>query len=86
MPSRILASGLGQTLAFAASKKGVDLEVTNVLAKFLTRPANMDSLGLLKQVMEGSVGAYRQMTREAVYYAEGLKRYAVALIDAQERA
>lgn len=79
LPSRILASGLGQTLAFAASKGGKEVAGTDCLARFLLGD-NADTKRLLEVVMAGSASEYRAHTREALAYSEWLKRYAAALI------
>ena len=80
LPSRILASGLGQTLAFYASKGGIHEYIGDDLAGFLTRGRTSKSLEFLDQIMEGTTAEYRQMTHQALAYAEWLKRYSKALI------
>lgn len=84
LPSRILASGLGQTLAFYASKagadgKGVEADIGNELARFLAgKPKLLDLLDEIVQRYD--LPEYRRKTREALAYAEWLKRYAAALL------
>ena len=82
LPSRILASGLGQTLAFYASKgKGsIHKDIGDDLAKYLTEGKIRDIVDFLNQIMKGTTAEYRQMTRQALAYAEWLKRYSKALI------
>jgi CRISPR-associated protein Cmr5 len=80
LPSRILASGLGQTLAFCASKGNVHDVIGRQLAEFLTRGSATTTVGLLDAIMKGDAGQYRRWTRDALAYAEWLKRYAAALI------
>jgi len=84
LPSRILASGLGQTLAFYASKagadgEGVEADIGNELARFLAgKPKLLDLLDEIVQRYD--LAEYRRKTREALAYAEWLKRYAAALL------
>jgi CRISPR type III-B/RAMP module-associated protein Cmr5 len=87
LPSRILASGLGQTLAFYASKgnEGVHGKIGSQLAAFLTAGQARTTVELLDRVM-ADAGGYRQRTREALAYAEWLKRYAAALIKEMPKA
>jgi CRISPR-associated protein Cmr5 len=79
-PARILASGLGQTLAFYAAKGGIHKDIGDDLARFLTKDKAGDTVAFLDQVMKDSTASYRQMTRQALAYAEWLKRYSKALI------
>lgn len=51
------------------------------LAKFLTQGKETTTVGLLNEIMAGDAGQYRRRTREALAYAEWLKRYAAALIE-----
>jgi CRISPR-associated protein Cmr5 len=82
LPSRIQASGLGQTLAFYASQnRGVEADVGAALARFLLRQEGSRVLDLLQDLVEGDLAHYRRRTREALAYAEWLKRYAAALIE-----
>lgn len=88
LPSRIAASGLGQTLAFYAAKagpesKGVEADIGAELARVLMRrPGPVPRLvDLLDDIMSGDLAHYRRRTREALAYAEWLKRYAAALIE-----
>jgi CRISPR-associated protein Cmr5 len=90
LPSRILASGLGQTLAFYASKAGTKSPETSGdihaiiggdVARFLTQGKKTTTVELLNEIMAGDTGHYRRRTREALAYAEWLKRYAAALIE-----
>ncbi|HWP34532.1 MAG TPA: type III-B CRISPR module-associated protein Cmr5 [Thermodesulfobacteriota bacterium] len=85
LPARILASGLGQTLAFYASKggvenRGVEADVGAELARFLIKkPRCIDLLEhLTRENLD--LAEYRRLTREALAYAEWLKRYAAALL------
>jgi CRISPR-associated protein Cmr5 len=82
LPSRILASGLGQTLAFYAAK-GTDAHkeaIGSQLARFLLE-RGQNTLDLLNHVVEmKEAGEYRRITREALAYSEWLKRYSAALI------
>jgi CRISPR-associated protein Cmr5 len=84
LPSRILAGGLGQTLAFYASKagtegKGVEADIGNELARFLSGKPKL--LELLDEIVQRyDLAEYRRKTREALAYAEWLKRYAAALL------
>jgi CRISPR-associated protein Cmr5 len=88
LPSRILASGLGQTLAFYASKagadgEGVEADIGNELARFLARRPKL--LDLLDEIVQRyDLAEYRRKTREALAYAEWLKRYAAALLPKSE--
>lgn len=90
LPSRILVSGLGQTLAFYASKagfesKGVEADIGNELARFLAgKPKLLDLLDEIVQRYD--VAEYRRRTREALAYAEWLKRYAAALLPKPEES
>lgn len=89
LPSRILAAGLGQTLAFYAAKggpdgDGVEADIGGELAKMLIgKPRCVD---LLDHLMRCDAAEYRRLTREALAYAEWLKRYAAALIPKPEAA
>lgn len=87
LPARILASGLGQTLAFYASKRGegAGAIVGAQLARFLTGDEKATPVTLLKRIMSGGAAGYRRETREALAYAEWLKRYAAALIEKPEK-
>jgi CRISPR type III-B/RAMP module-associated protein Cmr5 len=87
LPARILASGLGQTLAFYASKRGEKVyeAVGSQLAETLTGGSIKDTVGFLNRIMNGSPADYRRDTRSALAYAEWLKRYAAALIDKPEK-
>jgi CRISPR-associated protein Cmr5 len=78
LPSRIQASGLGQTLAFFASKGGAHAQVGDVLGEFLG--PGKKTIDYLEQIMNGDAAAYRRATREALAYAEWLKRYGKALL------
>jgi CRISPR-associated protein Cmr5 len=83
LPSMILTSGLGQTLAFYASKGGIHEEIGGQLAVFLTQnhaQKASKTVDLLNLLMTGSAAHYRKITREALAYAEWLKRYSKALI------
>jgi CRISPR-associated protein Cmr5 len=90
LPSRILASGLGQTLAFYASKAGADgkveTDIGNELARFLAgEPKQL--LDLLDDIVQRyDLAEYRRKTREALAYAEWLKRYAAALLPKREES
>lgn len=79
LPSRILSVGLGQTLAFYASKGGIHDEIGGYLAQFLIGKSN--TLDLLNDIMNGNASQYRAYTREALAFAEWLKRYGSALIE-----
>ncbi len=87
LPSRILVSGLGQTLAFYASKTGptdsnsAEAAIGGELARFLTGGRLTTTVKLLNEVTAAEAVAYRRQTREALAYAEWLKRYAAALIE-----
>jgi CRISPR-associated protein Cmr5 len=86
LPSRIQASGLGQTLAFYASKagpknEGIHAAVGGELARFLLKREGVTVLHLLQDIVDGDLARYRRRTREALAYAEWLKRYAAALIE-----
>jgi len=91
LPSRILVSGLGQTLAFYASKAGPtdsntpQAAIGDELARFLTGGRLTTTVKLLNEVIAAETAAeamaYRRQTREALAYAEWLKRYAAALIE-----
>ena len=87
LPSRILVSGLGQTLAFYASKAGpgdsdkIHAAIGDEMARFLTEGKQATTVGLLNEIVEGDAGSYRRHTRAALAYAEWLKRYAAALIE-----
>jgi CRISPR type III-B/RAMP module-associated protein Cmr5 len=80
LPSRILASGLGQTLAFYASKGHIHKDIGDDLAKYLTGDKTRDTVEFLNQIMMGTSAEYGQMTRQALAYAEWLKRYSKAMI------
>ncbi len=82
LPSRIQACGLGQTLAFFASNRGRPPElVGDVLGEFLGGKKTID---YLEEIMKGDAAAYRRATREALAYAEWLKRYGKALLRESE--
>lgn len=81
LPSRILVSGLGQTLAFYASKGGVHKSIGNQLAHFLSDGKYTDTILFLNQIMGMKASDYRQATRQALAYGEWLKRYSKALIE-----
>jgi len=90
LPSRILASGLGQTLAFYASKTGskspetsgdIHAIIGGEVARFLTQGKVTTTVGLLNEIMAGDTGHYCRRTREALAFAEWLTRYAAALIE-----
>jgi CRISPR type III-B/RAMP module-associated protein Cmr5 len=91
LPSRILVSGLGQTLAFYASKSGpgdssgIHSAIGHELARFLTGGKQVKTVGLLNDIIAGDASSYRRHTREALAYAEWLKRYAAALIPKPEK-
>ena len=81
LPSRILASGLGQTLAFyaAKTKDAEKKEIGEQLSRFLVN--GKGTLDLLDHIVKmQDAGSYRRLTREALAYAEWLKRYSAALI------
>lgn len=81
LPSRILASGLGQTLAFYAARQSqAQRAIGRQLAHFLMRKPGetRDLLDYIVKIEEA--GEYRRLTREALAYAEWLKRYSAALI------
>lgn len=80
LPSRILASGLGQTLAFyAARATEAQKAIGGQLARFLGKgQKTLDLLGSIVSMKDA--GEYRRLTREALAYAEWLKRYSAALI------
>lgn len=81
LPSRLLSCGLGQTLAFAVAKEGVPKMAGDDLAAFLAREPQKNAQGLLDEIINsGSAADYRRLSREALAYAEWLKRYAAALI------
>jgi CRISPR-associated protein Cmr5 len=89
LPSRILASGLGQTLAFYAAKAGpnnagVEADVGGELARFLI--GKLRTVDLLNHVVNQDLSEYRRLTREVLAYAEWLKRYAAALIPKPEKS
>jgi CRISPR type III-B/RAMP module-associated protein Cmr5 len=80
LPSRIQACGLGQTLAFYASKGEGKLHdrIGCSVAGFVSKtPRTID---YLEGLMKGDAASYRHQTREALAFAEWLKRYAKALI------
>lgn len=88
LPARIQASGLGQTLAFYASKKGHHEAIGNELVKAMPdHPAYKANtiLELLDRITGTGkdtgmdAGTYRRATREAVALSEWMKRYATAL-------
>lgn len=81
LPARIQSSGLGQTLAFYASKGANSMHghIGGTLALTLASPAD-STLALLDAVVAGDVHKYRRLTREALAFAEWLKRYAKAMI------
>ncbi len=86
LPSRIQASGLGQTLAFYASKagpedRGVEAAVGAALARFLLGRKEARVVDLLQDLVDRDLPHYRRRTREALAYAEWLKRYGAALIE-----
>jgi CRISPR-associated protein Cmr5 len=85
LPSLILTSGLGQTLAFYCSKKDFHSEIADQLTRHLTNDKCKSAKDFLKQIMEGSAKEYRLMTREALAYAEWLKRYSKALIQDSDK-
>jgi CRISPR type III-B/RAMP module-associated protein Cmr5 len=78
LPARILASGLGQTLAFYASKGKMHDQVGSYLARFLAKKTTTQEF--LDEIVKGPASDYRHRTREALAYAEWLKRYSKALI------
>jgi CRISPR-associated protein Cmr5 len=77
LPSRIQASGLGQTLAFYASKGNVHKQIGDALGEFL---GGKKTVEYLEHLMSGDASAYRRATREALAFAEWLKRYGKALL------
>jgi CRISPR-associated protein Cmr5 len=83
LPSRIQACGLGQTLAFYASKKGIHQKIGDRLARFVSGDEKKSMLTFLEDIMSASSDSatYRRRTREALAYAEWLKRYTKALIE-----
>jgi CRISPR type III-B/RAMP module-associated protein Cmr5 len=84
LPSRILTSGLGQTLAFYASKGGVLKKIGDQIAEFLSAGEKKNVIEYLDYIMQHCTAwEYRQMTRQALSYAEWLKRYAKALVEAK---
>jgi CRISPR-associated protein Cmr5 len=90
LPARIAASGLGQTLAFYAAKggpknQGVEADVGAELAGFLLK-REAKVLDLLDDLMKNDLPHYRRRTREALAYAEWLKRYTAALIEKPQTA
>ncbi len=78
VPSRIQASGLGQTLAFYLKKKE-HRKIADALV-FGLPGAGPNALEYLVRLMgDGtSAGQYRVMTRRALAYASWLKRFADA--------
>lgn len=86
LPARILASGLGQTLAFYASRGSeVHRAVGKQVASFLEGREGVTAVEFLTTIMRADVASYRRHTREALAYAEWLKRYSAALIDKPDR-
>jgi len=82
LPSRILTSGLGQTLAFYAAKGGVLKMIGDQIAAFLSPGKKVNVIQYLDYIMQHCTASeYRQMTRHALAYAEWLKRYSKAIIE-----
>lgn len=83
LPVRIQTCGLGQTLAFYASKGSKDIRASigNELASALTGGKKEETIGLLELLFALDAASYRAFTREALARAEWMKRYARALIE-----
>ena len=84
LPARIQSCGLGQTLAFYASKKGYYAQIGSQIARVVSSKSK-DTLSLLNEItgeMDGA--AYRRATREALALSEWMKRYGVAMDPAKE--
>ena len=77
LPARIQSCGLGQTLAFYASKGGHHAKIGAQLALGVS-PTAKDTLTFLNEIMQGDAASYRRATREALALAEWMKRYGAA--------
>lgn len=78
LPARLLASGLGQSLAYLYSKRerrtgAIYRDISRRIVAVLGRGDPDDAMGL---VVSSSAAEYRRLGREIVASAEWLKRFA----------
>jgi len=86
LPAMIQQCGLGQTMAFLASKaKDQHAMALGDLEEWLRRDYAKGEDGVLKALMDGDSRAYRMATSEALAYLQWLKRFAEAAIERPER-
>ncbi|CAI4031137.1 CRISPR type III-B/RAMP module-associated protein Cmr5 [Nitrospira tepida] len=87
LPAMIQQCGLGQTMAFLASKgKGHHAMALADLEEWLERfDYAKGKDGVLKALMDGDSRGYRMATTEALAYLQWLKRFAEAAIEKPER-
>lgn len=87
LPAMIQQCGLGQTMAFLASK-GKDHHAMALadLEEWLKRfDYARGKDGVLKALMDGDSASYRRVTTEVLAYLQWLKRFAEAAIERPDR-
>lgn len=92
LPAMVQQCGLGQTMAFLASKRGGEhgmalLDLESWLGQWLARqfPLVRADKGVLAALMDGDGRQYRMATAEALAYLGWLKRFAEAAIGKPEK-
>ncbi len=87
LPAMIQQCGLGQTMAFLASKgKGHHALALADVEEWLKRfDFARGAQGVLKALMDGDSRGYRMATVEALAYLQWLKRFAEAAIEKPAR-
>ena len=88
LPAMIQQCGLGQTMAFLASKgkSGHHAMALHDVEKWLERfDYAKGKDGVLKALMDGDSRSYRMATSEALAYLQWLKRFAEAAIERPKR-
>jgi CRISPR-associated protein Cmr5 len=87
LPAMVQQCGLGQTMAFLASKReghyAMALDDIREWLKRFDYAKGKD--GVLKALMDGDSRGYKMATTEALAYLQWLKRFAEAAIEKPER-
>ncbi len=88
LPTMILTSGFGQTVAFYLSKENEHQNIINNVAKHISEVTGFKSItcgtDLLQKIMEADHEEYIIFSREALKYATWLKRLAEAQLEEEE--
>lgn len=80
MPARVLTSGLGQALAFLATRKEADALLQDLSAWVAQRwpPSPTEDRDLLQRIIHGNSLFLRRATDEVLAYLQWLNRFADA--------